>query len=233
MFRHEVAASRQDPERFFAGFGIKPADFNDQLVLDVGSTFDQHMFHALSQTSTARVISIDPNLPHTEEYKLYSASASLCSLEAISGYGAGILQAGFALEEFNWPDAAAGPALAARGQELPFRKSCVDAMFVFSSVVISCESLDEVVMFLGECNKALKPGGRAYIAPLIYFERCGSESYYGIDFDIQSVRNALPGIRRRGPVLRASLSGFGLKQVTMNLYDDGSKQKGLILTQKS
>jgi SAM-dependent methyltransferase len=224
----EVVTSQRTGAFVMSMFGLTPEQIQGETILDLGSGYQQ-AFAQHAEKAGATVISLDPNLPHSDEYVVnnmindgmanglsrglaYDAiqetlPAILRSQGTIPSKDPKIYQAqvaAFYRKSQAWPENPYGKAVSGLGQALPFQDRVFDRIVATTSVPYGV-SLDVFATILGEANRVLRHGGKAHFWPMV------SGGIYE-HVSLTEIRDILKKARANAPnkEAKAALSGFGL-----------------------
>ncbi len=218
-----VVTSRRSTEFIFSALGLEIDCLAGETVLDLGSGFNQQLAQDLEKNNVS-VVSLDPNLPHNDDYVIRQLFNDLDSdvegniTEAFDNATPALLREMIAAQpDFknvlarlyreiqDWPLLPYGKAVAGKAQSLPFRDKVFDRIIASSSVPYGITA-EEIPTMLAETNRVLKRGGKAHFWPVVVG---GIEEYISLEEIRGLVKKARNTSSNRSE--RALLSGFGLE----------------------
>lgn len=223
----DIVTSQRTADFVLGALGIEMDELVGQRVLDLGSGYLQQFAQEV-EAAGGEVVSLDPNLPHSDTYvvkqllnelrpdgvavlygELDYDSMMMLKTSIRKGIGnnpdALAYWANYYREMQGWPEDVYGTAVAGLAQALPFRDRSFDRIVATTSVPYGIGHT-EIPHMLGECNRILRKGGTAHFWPVV---SGGIEEF----LDLKQIRELIKTARNKATskVEQAALGGFGLE----------------------
>lgn len=224
----EVVSCQRSTKFVMTMLGLTPEMLAGETILDLGSGFRQE-FARDAEELGATVISLDPNLPHMDEYVDYNLVNEL-RIDPLSAmyfddelrnfrkeHGLKLpkteveliaQRAAYHRQNMDWPEEAYGKAVAGIAQALPFADRSFDRVVAMTSVPYGITRA-EIPAMLAEANRVLKRGGKGHFWPTTVGDMT-------CNLELDEIRQRLKDARRDAvnKVEKQSFNGFGLEFVT-------------------